>query len=77
MKIIAIILAIVLVVTVGYLIVKTVINLFNGFNLGEAFGASWWDITHLWGLIKDKVQEGVQEFPMANQQITWNTARSW
>ena len=77
LKILAIILGVIIVFTVGYMIVNSVINLFNGYEFGDAFHASWYDITHLWGLIKDKVDETVKEFPIANVNITWNTARSW
>jgi hypothetical protein len=77
LKILAIILAVVIIFAVGYVVVNSVINLFHGYNVGEAFSASIYDLTHLWGLIKDKTNETIQEFPMANSNITWNTARSW
>ena len=78
LKILAIILAVVIALTVSYVIVKGIINLFNGYNFLEAFGAAARDITHLWGLIKDKTTEIIpEEFPIANKNITWSTSRSW
>lgn len=73
-KIIAIVLAAVIVITAGYMIVKTVINLFSGYNLGQAFSRSWNDIITLWGLIKQSTAD--IEIPMANQYITWTYANA-
>lgn len=76
-KVIALILAAIIVLTVGYVVVKGVINMFNGYDFVEAFGSASRDITTLWGLIKQKTETTIQEFPMSNKNITWNTARSW
>lgn len=76
-KVIALILAAIIVLTVGYVVVKGVINMFNGYDFLEAFGSASRDITTLWGLIKQKTETTVKEFPMANRNITWSTARSW
>ena len=72
LKILAAIIALVMVFLVGYMIVNSVINLFEGYPIGEAFSASWYDITHLWGIIKDKVAD--IEYPMTNSNITWEYA---
>lgn len=75
LKIVAIILAVILILTAGYIVVKGIINLFTGYNFGDAFGAAWEDVIHLWGLIKSKTAD--IEFPMANANITWDYARAY
>lgn len=74
-KLICGILAIIMVFIIGYTVIGGVINLFHGYGIADAFIKSWSDITHLWGLIKQKVEADV-EFPMANQNITWSYARA-
>lgn len=72
-KIICAILAIIMVCLIGYTVVGGVINLFHGYSIGDAFAASWHEITHLWGLIKDKINADVV-YPMTNSHITWTYA---
>jgi hypothetical protein len=74
-KIIAAILAVIMILLIGYTVVAGVINLFKGYSIGDAFAASWNEITHLWGLIKEKVEADVI-YPMANSNITWTYARA-
>ena len=71
LRIIAAVLAIIMVFIVGYTVIGGVINLFHGYGIGESFARSWTDITTLWGLIKQKVEADVI-YPMSNANITWS-----
>ena len=75
-KIICIVLGIILVLTAGYMVVNTIINLFNGYDLSESINTSWYNLTHLWGLIKDKTTADII-IPMANSKIAWEYAKYW
>lgn len=70
-KVIALILAALIVISVGYMIVNSVILLFNGRTVGEAISESWNNLTHLFGLIKE-AKAWDTEYPMTNQHISWS-----
>lgn len=74
-KLIAVILAVILVFAIGYVVIGGVINIFHGYGVLEAFQHSAHDITHLWGLIKDKVEADIV-IPMTNSHITWTYAQA-
>lgn len=75
-KVIAIVLAAIIIILAGYMIVNSTILVINGQTVGSAIGESWQNITHLWGLIRD-AKACDNEYPMANMNIEWNTNRSW
>lgn len=75
LKVLAIIVTLVVVFAAGYMVVNSVINLFNGYSIGDAIHASWHNITHLFGLIKDKVNADIV-YPMTNSNITWSYAKA-
>ena len=73
-KILAIILAIIVVITAGYMIVDTVMGILNGKTITEAADHAWHQLTTLFGLIKEQTHD--IEFPMANSRITWEYAKA-
>lgn len=73
-KIVALVLSVVIVVLIGFTVVNTIVNLFEGHSIGEGLSDSWNSITHLFGLIKESMAD--IEIPMANRNITWTYAKS-
>lgn len=73
-KVIAVILAVIIILMAGYMVVDTVIGVLNGKSVTDAADHAWHQITTLFGLIKEQTHS--IEFPMANSRITWTYTKA-
>jgi hypothetical protein len=76
MKVIAGILAILLIAFCVFMVIGTVRHIGEGLIGGIRH--AWYDITDwIAGIFKIRTGFADVYYPMANQNITWNTGRSW
>ena len=74
-KVVGILIVVVLVFNIGYFVVNSVCDLFEGYTVGGAMEDSWNTITHMFGLIPQKPLWDL-EIPFTNIHVTLGYANA-